>query len=360
MARKGKPTKTKKVTLLVKDYQYPGERIAFLQAMWGIRLLFLILAAICAWQAFAPDTGQFLKNKHQVWIILLLYPELMIHGLNYLSARPRKMQLKKAGARAKVSPTNRPELHKLVRDASTLLCMKKPELYVLEDEVPYLYAVPGGAGSVLVSNQVLTVLQPEELAAAIAKQLGHLKSGHVAADLAITYIRNSNPLLKLVALPVTLMSFLMRGWQDMIDYTADRCSLLITRRLQSCTASMVKLAAAAVRVTQISERDKRKAEKRKQSRLDEAKTDRELAAEEAERTLAEISPEELDAYLAGRGELTDDAVQVERAFKISRFIEQQRNLKDRIRRLSEWAETEMCEEALAKVDAIRREMTSKS
>jgi len=357
VARIGKVPKRKKtVTALVpKDYQYPGEKVVFLQAMGGIWALFLILAGILLWSTF--NGRSVLYHRHQAWIIMLLYPAITVLALNYFSARPRKAELKKAGPRARVSPSNEPQLHKLMKDASTLLCMKQPELYVIQDEVPFLYAVPGRQGSIIMSNKCIEVLRPEELAAAIAKQLGHLKSGHVTADLAITAIRRANPLLQVLFLPATLMSILMRGWQDMIDYTADRCSLLVTRRLQTCTASMVKLAAVGVTITKVGAKDKKRQEKRKQ-RAGEPVTDREMAADEAEKVLAEVAPEELDAYLAGGGELTDDPIQVERAFKISRFIEQQRNLKDRIRNLGEWGETDQCEAALAKVDEIRGTLKS--
>lgn len=357
MARIGKAGKRKQTILQVKDYQYPGEKMIYLQAMGGIWAIFLILAALTAWQAFKPDVGQFLHGKHQVWIILLLYPAITIAGLNYVSARPRKIQLKKAGLRAKVTATNHPQLYKLVKDASTLLCMRQPDLYLIEEEVPYLYAVPGRPGAIIMSNKCLEVLQPEELAAAVSKQLGHLKSGHVSADLAITAVRQANPLLQVIFLPATLMSILLRGWQDVIDYTADRCSLLVTRRLQTCTASMVKLAAAAAAVTKVGVRD-RKREAKKRRRLGEAITDREMAAAEADNLLTQIDPQELDAYLAGASEITDDAAQVERAFKISSFIEKQRNLKERIRYLGEWAETEECEAALRKVDEIRATLKS--
>jgi hypothetical protein len=239
-----------------------------------------------------------------------------------------------------------------VKDASTLLCMKQPELYLIHDDTPCLYAVPGRPGSVIMSDRVLEVLNPEELAAALSKQLGHIKAGHVSADLAITAIRSYNPLLQIVFLPATLMSFLMRGWQDMIDYTGDRCSLLVTRRLQTCTSAIVKLAAAGTSVTQIGARDKKKRAKEK-LRRGEAMLDKEVSADEGERALTDIAPEELDSYLAGGAEMTEDPMQIERAFKISRFIEAQRNLKERIKELGEWSDTEECEAALAKVDELR-------
>jgi Zn-dependent protease with chaperone function len=357
VARIGKTQKRKATVLELKDFQYPGERMGYLQALGGIWALFLILAGITAYEAFKPNVGQFLAGKHQVWIILLLYPAITTVALNYLSARPRKMELKKAGLRAKVAPTNQPQLHKLVKDASTLLCMKQPEFYLIDDDAPFLYAVPGKAGAVIMSNRCIEVLRPEELAAAVSKQLGHLKAGHVAVDLAITAVRSLNPLLQVIFLPATLMSLLMRNWQDTIEYTADRCSLLVTRRLQTCTAAMVKLAAAGAGITKDTTRQKRRGGKPDKQRSISAMTETE-AADEAERALASINPDELDAYLAGGGELTDDPVQVERAFNISRFIEQQRNLKDRIRNLGEWAETDPCDAAVAKVDEIRAQLRS--
>lgn len=356
VARMGKAPKRKRAVLVPKDYQYSGERAIYIQAMGGVWALFLILAGLVAWQAFAPDTGQALAGRHQAWIILLLYPALTVMGLNYLAARPRKQQLKRLGSKAKVMRTNHPEVYKVISESSKLLCMKEPAAYVIDDDVPYLYSVPGRTSAVIVSSKCLEVLSSQELAAAVSHELGHIKTGHVSVDLAITAIRGSNPLIQIVALPVTLMSFLMRGWLSLIDYTADRCSLLVTKRLQVCTAAMVKLAAAGTDVTQLATRDRRRQERRKRSR-DEPATDRELAADEAEKVLAEISPEELDEYLAGGAEITDDPIQVERAFKISRFIEQQRNLRSRIRNLGEWLDTEQAENCLLKMEQIRAQLS---
>lgn len=355
VARMGKASKRKRAVLIPKDYQFPGEKMTYVQAMGGVWALFLILAGLVAWQAFAPDTGQALHGRHQAWVILLLYPALTVMGLNYLSARPRKAQLKKLGSKAKVMRTNHPELHKLLSEAAKLLCMKEPAAYVIQDEAPYLYSVPGRPPSIIVSSKSIEVLTPAELSAALAHELGHIKTGHVSVDLAITAIRGANPLLQIIALPVTLMSFLMRGWLDVIDYTADRCSLLVTKRLQVCTAEMVKLAAAGVHVTQLTHRDRKRADRQRRPR-DDPVTDREMAADEAEKVLAEISPDELDAYLAGGAEITDDPIQVERAFKISRFIEQQRNLRSRIRNLGEFIDTDQGEQCLVKMEEVRAQL----
>jgi len=231
----------------------------------------------------------------------------------------------------------------------------EPEAYVIEDDVPYLYTVPGKKASIIVSSKCLDVLRPEEFAAALGHEMGHIKTGHVQVDLAITAVRSQNPLLQIVFLPVLLMATLMRGWQDIIDYTADRCSFLAVGRTQTCTAAMVKLAAAGTAVTQVGKRDRRKDEK-KRGRRGEPVTDREASAEDSEKVLAEISPEDLDAYLAGGSEMTEDPVQVERAFKISRFIQQQRNLSDRVRHLGEFADSDEGDAALEKMQQVKAQL----
>jgi hypothetical protein len=118
---------------------------------------------------------------------------------------------------------------------------------------------------------------------------------------------------------------------------------------------MVKLAAAGTAVTQVGKRDRRKDEK-KRGRRGEPVTDREASAEDSEKVLAEISPEDLDAYLAGGSEMTEDPVQVERAFKISRFIQQQRNLSDRVRHLGEFADSDEGDAALEKMQQVKAQL----
>ncbi|HJN15918.1 MAG TPA: M48 family metalloprotease [Armatimonadota bacterium] len=357
MARKGKARKTKRTVLAVKDYQAANEKMTYLIALGGVWVLFLGLAAYTGWQAFKPDTGQALKNLWQVPVLLLIYPGVCIMGLNMISARPRRKQLKELGGKAKVMATNHAEVHKLLLDSCKLLSLKKaPAAYIVTDQTPYMYSVPGGAGSIIISSNIFEVLRPEEVVAALAKELGHIKSGHVSVDLAITAIRRSNPFIKFAALPVWLLSTFMRDWLESIEYTADRCSLLVTRRVSTCTASMVKLAAARTRLTELKDRKQRGKKRRSKSAEEEANE-----AEAADQVMIDVSPEELDAYLASSGEEDDmmsgDVAQVERQFKISRFIDQQKNLRERVRALGDWTDTDQCDVALAKVDEIRQQIT---
>jgi Zn-dependent protease with chaperone function len=361
VARIGVTAKKKKVVLEARDYQYPGEKRTYLQAVGGISAVFLIAAGITAYMAFKPATTTQELAIHGLWqipTILLLYPLVTVLLLNYIAARPRRKEIKELGGKAKVMRTNRADLFALLQNEAAVLCLKhEPEAYVIDDDAPYLYSVPGKKSAIIISSRCLEILRPEEVAAALAHEMGHIKTGHVQVDLAITAVNSQNPLLKIVFLPVTLMAFIMRGWQDMIDYSADRVSLLYVGRSQTCTATMVKLAAAGASVTRVGRRDRRRERERKAKRTAGPVTDRDTAVDEAEGVIADISPEDLDAYLSAGGEMTEDPIQVERAFKISRFMDQQRNLKERIRNLGEFYDSDEGEAALQKAADIRAQVT---
>lgn len=352
MARqaKGKAPRTRRVQLQVKDYQHPGEnkvKLTALAALWGP---FILVGAVFLWDCI---NKQFLIKDYgkavlwQVPVLIFLYPLLAVWLVNFFSGRTRRNQLKKLGVRARISRANRPEIDQMVANQSKGLSMPRPDAYVMEDEAPWLYSVPGRAGTVIMSTRAIADFSEQELAVLLGHEMGHIKTKHVSLDLAMTYLRSANPFVKLVAFPVAIMSVILSGWRDMIDYTADRCSLLVTGRPGLVTSTIVKHAAL------VSGGGEEEEEARARREREEAGTFGIREDEdEAARIVTAISPEDLEAYVAGGSDLSSDSAQVERAFKIARFIDARPNLKERIQQLNAYRATEAARAAFAKVKEI--------
>jgi len=347
---KGKAPRTRRVQLEVKDYQFPGEnkvKLTALGALWGP---FIIVGAIFL---YTDIRLKFFVEKYegtilwQVPVIIFVYPLLAVWLVNFFSGRERRAQLKKLGVRARISRANRPEIDQVIGNQAKGLSMPRPDVYVMEDEVAWMYTVPGRTSTIIMSTRAIGDFTEPELAVLLGHEMGHIKTKHASLDLAMTYLRSANPLVKLAAFPVAIMSVILSGWRDMIDYTADRCALLVTGRPALVTSTIVKYAATVAGGGE--EEEQKRAQQQRDDMSGFGGRDEE---EEAAHVMSAVSPEDLEAYVTGGSDLSSDSAQVERAFKISHFIDARPNLRQRIQQLNEYRSSEAAKVTFAKVKEI--------
>ncbi len=340
----------KKQVLRTKNFRVPGETWLYWQGVGAGLLAFFIFAGIVLWFAHYESqraversrlSDQAMKElqdsglseeeiKKQlalaqatggqlIWqpaAALAAWPLVTLLLLPPLACQSMRRRLKEAGLRAKVMGNNYPEIQQLVRSQCAVLGLKEPGVYVLDDELAFVSVLSGGRPAIVITRPALDTLTGDELAAAFAQQLGHIKARHVRMMNLVTYIRGAKRIWHAVWLPASIMTIVLQGWSDVAEWTADRCALLLTGRPQAVNAAMVKLA---------------------------------LEAD----ALAQIDSRELRDYLSAGGELATDAEQVERHFRIGTFITDTPGLTERIRTLSEFARSDEAREAFEKVTEIR-------
>jgi Zn-dependent protease with chaperone function len=244
------------------------------------------------------------------------WPLLTLLLLPSVAGQYLRKRIKQAGLRAKVMGNNFPEIQQVVRSQCSVLGLREPNVFVVEDDMAFITTLAGGRSAVVITRPALDALTGDELAAAIAQELGHIKAGHVRMMNLLAYVRGARRIWQAVWFPASVMSILMQGWSDVIEWTADRCALLLTGRAQAVNAAMVKLA---------------------------------LEAD----ALAQIDSRELADYLSAGRELATDAEQVERHFRIGTFITDTPGLTERIRALSDFARSEGAKEGFTQVAEIR-------
>jgi heat shock protein HtpX len=88
-----------------------------------------------------------------------------------------KLALKMAGAR-EVSPTEAPELHRLVAELAQRAGLPMPRVAIVESEAPNAFATGRSPkhGVVAVTTGIMRILDRDELAGVIAHELGHIKN----------------------------------------------------------------------------------------------------------------------------------------------------------------------------------------
>lgn len=313
MARKSRGPKRKaQVRITAKDFRFPGESGIYWGAVAGMVILFVWIVVM--FLAFQRTPAQTVDWR---WIYLFVWPIASIMLANYFAIKPRRAQLQKLGRQARVTAQTQPDVHAMLQQQAQLLGMKKaPEMYIVEDDAAYIYSIPGKPGAVIVSRPTLNAVSREEFGALLAREVGSLAAHNVRVGLAITWVKTANPIIKVLMLPLLVMSVLMRGWADLTELTADRAAVLVTG-----SESLVNLALVKFVIAQDPQ--------------------------------AEIKHTDLEAYLQGSSDISADSAQLERHFRIGTFIEGQRNLRERIEQIQEYRASAQGRAAFEKLAEIR-------
>lgn len=153
--------------------------------------------------------------------------------------------LENIGTSVLVSKNQLPDLHLLLRDASQILNIDAPDLYVRQSPVPnaYTLAISGKRPFIVVHTSLVELLTRKELQAVLAHELGHLKCDH---GVWLTYAN----ILTLGAYTLpglggfiaqTLEEQLFR-WLRAAELTCDRAALLVAQDPKVVISVLMKLA----------------------------------------------------------------------------------------------------------------------
>ena len=323
---KKRARKAPETALTCKDVAFAAERRIYLEGVWGITGAFIIIAYNVMYFGVGPPLNQNvlpnapLYGKWWLPLIIVAYPFVSWLVANALAVRPRRKLLKEAGMSARVLNKSHPRLKAVLVDQARLLGLAEPEMYVLHDEAAYMYSMPGkGANIIITTDSLVTGLDDDELATMIAREMGHDLCGHVRMAFVLLYMRRAHAAAKVLLFPITALSMVMKNWLDLIESTADRAAVLIMGRPAIVNETLVKAGVI---------------------------TDRN----------AEISREELDAFLAGATDLTTDAAQIERHYKMGEFLDSQPHLRERIEEIRTFPRTEQGEAAMQKMEETRQKL----
>jgi Zn-dependent protease with chaperone function len=138
-----------------------------------------------------------------------------------------------------------PWLHQLLLDACKILDLEPPQLYVRQNPVPnaFTMAMRGKQPFVVIHTALLDLLEPVEVQAVIAHELGHLKCEHgVYLTLANLLVLASGQ-LPLPWGPVLTQGLQaqMMTWVRCAEFSCDRAALLATQDPKITMAVMMKL-----------------------------------------------------------------------------------------------------------------------
>lgn len=155
------------------------------------------------------------------------------------------MVLENIGTSVLVSENQLSELHQLLIEASKILNIEPPDLYIRQNPIPnaYTLAISGRKPFIVVHTSLVELLTRKELQAVLAHELGHLKCDHgvwlTFANILTMGAYNVPGLGGFIA--QSLEEQLYR-WVRAAELTCDRAALLVAQDPKVVISVLMKLA----------------------------------------------------------------------------------------------------------------------
>lgn len=147
----------------------------------------------------------------------------------------------------RVTRTQCPQLYVQLREASAILDMREPELYVAQNPLPNAWTSGHVRPYIILTSGLLDLMSEDEVMAVIAHELGHIKSGHVlyrtmalCISLVLTLIGDLT--LRIGRLVGRSLEAALLEWYRMSEFTGDRAALLVVQDAQVMLSLMMKFA----------------------------------------------------------------------------------------------------------------------
>lgn len=149
------------------------------------------------------------------------------------------------GSSVLVGENQLPHLHHLLTEACRILDLDIPQLYVRQHPAPnaYTFAMRGKQPFIVVHTSLLELLEPDEVQAVLAHELGHLKCEHGV------YLTLANLLVLAIAQLPNLGAWIAQGlqaqiltWLQCAEFSCDRAALLVSQNPLVIASVLMKLA----------------------------------------------------------------------------------------------------------------------
>jgi Zn-dependent protease with chaperone function len=151
------------------------------------------------------------------------------------------MYLNNIAASVQLGDRQLPHIYQLLVDASQILDLETPQLYLKQHPAPnaYTMAIRGKKPFVVVHTSLVEMLTPEELQAVFAHELGHLKCEHgVYLTLANLMLLTAGGLIP--GLGRAIQSQMLQ-WVRCAEFSCDRAALLVTQDPRIVASVLMKL-----------------------------------------------------------------------------------------------------------------------
>jgi Zn-dependent protease with chaperone function len=160
------------------------------------------------------------------------------------SVAEQAMYLDNIASSLLVSQQQLPDLHDLLLEACQILDMVPPQLYIRQNPAPnaYTLAIRGKQPFIVLHTSLVDLLNPAEIQAVIAHELGHLKCDHgVYLTLANISVLAAGQLPYWGTLIAQNLQQQFLNWVRCAEFTCDRAGLLVSQDPTVMISVLMKL-----------------------------------------------------------------------------------------------------------------------
>ncbi|MEY3555490.1 MAG: hypothetical protein RLZZ580_1545 [Cyanobacteriota bacterium] len=153
--------------------------------------------------------------------------------------------LNNIGASVLVGEKQLPDLHNLLLEACRILDLEPPQLYIQQNPVPnaYTFAMRGKKPFMVIHTSLIEMLNPAEIQAVMAHELGHLKCEHgVYLTLANIIVLAAGLLPNWGTMLAQSLQQRMLAWVRCAELSCDRAALLAVQDPKIVMSVLMKLA----------------------------------------------------------------------------------------------------------------------
>ncbi len=144
-----------------------------------------------------------------------------------------------------VGPNQLPRVHALVERLSQALEVKPPRVFLSEDPGKRpIFSVPLPETAIMLNAAWVKMLEEEELAYFLAKELAHGKLGHRFLLNPIHVLENVGPISWVLTTPLEIIRYALRPWMRKAEFSADRVALaMLGGDLKKASSALAKVTA---------------------------------------------------------------------------------------------------------------------
>jgi Zn-dependent protease with chaperone function len=165
----------------------------------------------------------------------------------------RLLYLFNVGSAVRVSESQYPRLHNMLREACAILDVPQPALYVTRNPFANAFTFGHNKPYVMLYSGLLDFLSDDEVLAAIGHELGHIKCGHVLYNTMAILIRDVIAIISQFTLGVgrivgASIEVGLMEWRRRSELSADRAALLVVQEPRTVLSLLAKLAGGSSRL----------------------------------------------------------------------------------------------------------------
>ncbi|MDJ0543351.1 MAG: M48 family metallopeptidase, partial [Microcystis sp. M53601_WE4] len=157
--------------------------------------------------------------------------------------------LNNIGASVLVGEKQLPDLNNLLLEACRILDLEPPQLYIQQNPVPnaYTFAMRGKKPFMVIHTSLIEMLNPAEIQAVMAHELGHLKCEHgVYLTLANIIVLAAGLLPNWGTMLAQSLQQRMLAWVRCAEFSCDRAALLAVQDPKIVMSVLMKLAGGSL------------------------------------------------------------------------------------------------------------------